>query len=486
MFRKRISSVVMLFLSFVMLASVVKAETPDDYKGRHAKYIFFFIGDGMALPQISSAEIYLGSVAHKDKSIVKLDFTQFPSRGIATTYDASSFITDSASAGTAMATGNKTLSGVIGMDVTRTIKFPTIAEIAKSKGMKIGIVSSVSLDHATPAAFYAHQPSRKNYYEIALELCHSGFDYFGGGGFLAPEGVHKDKENILKVAKENGYTLISSREDFMNLKPGGKVLAVNPVLQDESAMHYDIDREKSDISLADFTAKGIELLDNSNGFFMMVEGGKIDWACHANDAASSIKDVLALNKSVDVAMKFAQEHPDDTLIVVTGDHECGGMTIGFAGTKYQTFFEKLNHQKISYVKFDDMIKKLKADNPNLKMEDVMPLITEYFGLTTDKQQPDMLLTDYEYGLLQNAFNQTILDKNQRTKDDASYIAYGGYEPLTVTITHIINRKAGIGWTSYSHTGVPVPIYATGAGRNVFDGYYDNTDIYKKMKSVIGL
>jgi alkaline phosphatase len=480
----------LLFLIGVLsclFVSFLSAESNNNYTGPKAKYVFLFIGDGMALPQINSTEIYLGAIANKDKKeISKLDFTQFASRGLTTTYDAGSFITDSASAGTAIATGNKTLSGVVNMDVGKTKKFTAITEMAKKSGMKIGIVTSVSIDHATPAVFYAHQPARSNYYDIGVELTQSGFDYFGGGGFLQTTGPKKDKKSLIEIAKEAGYSFISNKEDFLKLKSGSKILAINPVLQDESSMEYEIDRNKDTISLSDFTKKGIEILDNPRGFFMMVEGGKIDWSGHANDAASTINDVIAFNSAVKEAIAFAGKHPKDTLIVVTGDHETGGMTIGFAGTKYDTFFDKLKNQKISFVKFNDILKKAKESNPELKFENVLPLITENFGLTLDQSKKDLYLNDYEIKTLKDAFAETMKDKKNRIDNDESYIAYGGYEPLTVTITHILNKKAGIGWTSYSHTGVPVVTYASGVGRTLFDGYYDNTDIFFKLKNVIGL
>ncbi|MDL2229751.1 alkaline phosphatase, partial [Treponema sp. OttesenSCG-928-L16] len=324
-----------------------------------AKYVFLFIGDGMATPQISSAEIYSNALSSKDISIQKLAFTRFPVAGLTTTYDAGSFITDSASAGTAMATGNKTLSGVINMDPGKTQKYKTLGEYAHETGMAVGIVSSVSLDHATPAVFYAKVPSRSDYYGIARQLTESGFEYFGGGGFAQPRGKNKDQEDIIELAKKNGYTYVNSRQAFDALKPGaGKTLAVNSVLQDSNAMPYELDRGGNDLSLADYTRKGIELLSaNEKGFFMMVEGGKIDWACHANDAAAAIHDTLALDAAIQEAIAFAERHPEETLIVVTGDHETGGMTVGFAGTQYSTFFDKVGLQKESYVAFNDTILK---------------------------------------------------------------------------------------------------------------------------------
>ncbi len=242
-----------------------------------AKYVFFFVGDGMAMPQVNAAEIYKSAAANSGIKVSHLSFTRFPTSGLTTTYDASSFITDSASAMTAMMTGHKTLSGVINMDTRKTEKYKTLAEYAKDGGYKVGVVSSVSLDHATPAATYAKVASRGEMYNIDVQLAQSSFDYFGGGG-LVQKGRKEGDPDALDLARKNGFTVVGSRKDFEALKPGaGKVLAMNSVLQDESALTYEMDRGADDLSLADYTRKGIELLDNPKGFFMVVEGGKIDW-----------------------------------------------------------------------------------------------------------------------------------------------------------------------------------------------------------------
>ncbi|MDR1025048.1 MAG: alkaline phosphatase, partial [Treponema sp.] len=282
-----------------------------------AKYVFLFIGDGMAMAQISSTEVYATARSSKDISITRLDFTRFPVSGLTTTYDAGTFITDSASAITAIATGNKTLSGVINMDPAKRQNYKTIAEYAHDAGMKVGIVSSVTLDHATPAGFFAKVPSRSNYYDIAVQMVQSDFEYFAGGGLLQPTGKDRDQRDVIQLAGERGYTYVNDKGAFNALRPGvGKVLAVNAILQDSGSMPYELDRSGDDLSLADYTRKGIELLDNPQGFFMMVEGGKIDWACHANDAGAAIHDVLALDNAIKEAVAFAQAHPGETLIIV--------------------------------------------------------------------------------------------------------------------------------------------------------------------------
>ncbi len=170
------------------------------------------------------------------------------------------------------------------------------------------------------------------------------------------------------------------------------------------------------------------------------------------------------------------------MILVTADHETGGLTIGFAGTDYNLFFDTLKNQKISYAKFDsDYVAAYKKNNTSF--DDVMKDVAEQFGLKvpgTDglSKNGGLVLTDYEYNRIKDAYKKTMAgDKN---RDQREYELYGTYEPLTVTLTHILNNKSGIGFTSYSHTGLPVPVFALGAGQNDFTGYYDNTDIYKKM------
>lgn len=474
---------VAILVALVMPQTNAVADAANDqaYYGKKAKYVFYFIGDGMALSQINSTEIFKGTQnGNGPMGRQPMNFTAFSHQGVQRTQSADTFITESAAAGTALATGNKTNNDILGMDPTKSVKFKTMAEMAKEKGMKVGIVSSVSLDHATPGAFYAHQPTRKNYYEIGQEMINSNFDYFAGGGLLAPTGKKKDQPNLLDIAKQKGYQVALSIEEIQKIGRGsGKTIAIAPNLAAEEAMSYEIDRGEK-VSLAEFTRKGIEVLDNQNGFFMMVEGGKVDWACHANDAATTVKDVMAFEEAIAEALKFYAKHPDETLIVVTGDHETGGMTIGFAGTGYKTFFSKLGGQTLSYEEFDKQIKTYRdqvgASNANL--DDWLPALANQFGMNE--------LTAYEKNRLAQALAFSMIDPKKRPADEETTLAYGPYEPFSVTVTHLLNQRAGIGWTTYAHTGVAVPVYAQGTGSGVFDGYYDNTDVAKKMMNIMGV
>ena len=442
------------------------------------KYVFMFIGDGMSAPQTNAAQVFEGTNVSGQVAIEPLAFTQFPVVGLQYTQDSTSFCPDSASTATSLSSGYKTHSGVIGMGVDKVTAGESIAEKVKDQlGWKVGIISTVTINHATPAAYYAHIANRNDYYDIGLQMAESGFDFFGGGSVNKADDGDK---SIYQVLEENGYLVTNDYDTILSLNDkSGKVYAYSPVLQDDGAMPYAIDAAEDQLTLSDFVKKGIEVLDNDNGFFMMVESGKIDWAGHANDAVANIHDTLELDKAVEVALQFAYQHPDETLILVTGDHETGGMTIGYAATGYDTAFDILRAQKCSYVAFDEMVAEEKAAG-TLTFERLMEMVEENFGLTapgTENEIPALVLNEYEYAKLQKAYED---DMSGNTEGYEESLLYGGYNAISVTLTHIINNKAGIGWTSYAHTGLPVPVYAYGEGAELFVGAYDNTEVAHKL------
>jgi alkaline phosphatase len=474
----------------LMMAGLASAAQLSPQTGQ-AKYVFLFIGDGMGFAQVHSAEAYLNTLengktdAARDVRANLLPMmTELPFSGAITTYDYGVLCTDSASAGTALACGHKTYSGVVSVDpVTKTIPYPTIAERAKQKGMKVGIISSVSIDHATPAVFYAHNASRNNYHDISMQLSASGFDFFGGGGFLQQT---VSGEDAVAVAQTRGYQVVGTREALAAVQPGQKVLAINQTLADSMSLAYEVDRKTTDMSLADFTAAGIRLLTNADGFFMMVEGGKIDWTCHANDARTSIDDVRAFDAAVQQAIAFARLHPAETLIVVTADHETGGMTMGWAGTKYASAYEKLVPQTMSFQVFSDWLTKTYRVDPAKAWVNessqlandavVLAKIQSAFGLDY------ATLSAFQKSQLEAAYDRSMKGAAIVSSEE-DYLLYGGYDALTMACTHVLNANAGIGWTSYSHTATPVPVMSNGA---TFNGYYDNTDIAKKIAASMGV
>jgi len=513
-----IALIVLLFLQgFEKIQAEGRREQPaaqvqqavEQKQEKAPKYVFLFIGDGMSYPQIQSTAFFMGKDAGDIVSVVQktddpslspkasnLSFMDFPAAGSAQTYDATSFAPDSASTATSILTGYKTHSGSINVDISKKVKYQTIAEQLKAqKNWKIGVISTVNLNHATPAAMYAHQPSRSSNYLIGEELVASGFDFFAGGALMEPTDKNKDKTSIYDLAKQAGYTVAMTQTEAKALTPQKdlKSIIIGETLADSDSLPYEMDRGQDDWSLRDYVKKGIEMINNDTGFFMMIEGGKIDWACHANDAAATIKDTKALSDAVEEALAFYNKHPDETLILVTADHETGGLSIGFAGTNYDTYLDNLENQKISYAQFDKKYVSAYKTNKT-PLDAIMADVETLFGLVTEAsaasqenngspvKNKTLILTSYEMERIKAAYNKTM-STTSKNRDQSEYIMYGSYEPLTVTITNILNNKSGIAFTSYAHTGLPVPVFAKGTGSSEFAGYYDNTEIYKKLAAL---
>ena len=427
--------------------------------GDKPKYVFLFIGDGMSTPQRMIADEFSRKLGRGQLAVNTLPF-----HATTRTSSSNSLVTDSAAAATAIACGEKTSNGRMGMSADGERKLDSVAKVAKRNGKKVGIVTSVTINHATPAGFYANRKSRGEYYAIGLDLIASGFDYFGGGGVAR----HNDRNapeyrgDIYKLAAQAGYKVVRTKKDLLALRPGcGKVLARGS----SGYLSYSIDRNPEAATLAEFTAKGIELLEDSpNGFFMMVEGGAIDVFGHANDAAGNLHEVLAFDDAVKVALKFAEKHPEDTLIVVTGDHETGGMSMGFAGTGYAMYMERLAHQKCSVGAFKRRLSEARNAKKDFSFEDAKPMLTECFGFKfTGAKDDPMEVDDKELKALQEGFQKGRLDQAARV---------------------VMSGKAGIGWTSGSHTALPVLTTSSGKKAEIFTGFIDNTDIAKKLKSVL--
>ncbi len=451
-----------LFIVFAVWFVFTPLQAQENLK---AKYVFFFIGDGMGISQVNATEAYL---ADKDGyiGVKKLEFTKFPNVGLVTTYAKDRYITDSAAAGTALSTGNKTSVETIGMDASRKKKFKNMAEMAKEAGMRVGIISTVNMNDATPSTFYAHQAERSMLKEIANDLLNSNFDFFGGGWV--------QKADIRDALIKKGYVVSNDKHSFGKLKKGvEKAYAVCPVLDKDQACRYSIDQGSREISLKEFVSKAVDLLDNPKGFFIMAEAGKIDWANHTNDIGAAIKDVIALNDAVKEAVKFYNKHPKETLIVVTTDHETGGFAQGTYKMAYSTDFKLLGKQKVSAQVLEDKIADYKKnhsmDKANIK--DLAPYLKSNFGLNDDDIKG-----------LEPYFHLSIAPKTKEVK-----AIYGKYnEPLTIEIVRLVGRKAGISWTTSSHTGMPVGVFAMGNGSDKFTGYIDNTDVAKGLMCAMGV
>lgn len=293
-----------------------------------AKYIFYFIGDGMGHAQVALTETYLSYKAGKDGG-ERLSFVQFPHLAMAETYPVDGHITCSSASGTALACGIKTTNNSLGVDPEGN-EGTSIAVDLHNEGYKIGIMSSVPVNHATPASFYAHNEYRGNYYEISQDMIDDGFEFFGGSGLYDIRGKKGDKPSTIDFLEENGYAVCYGKTAFeKRSSTTDKIVYLQPSSEETGPEYYVREGDKDgDISLADMVGLCLDYLGDEEPFMIMCEAGKIDWSAHGNKTMSMVNDVLSLDATVKRALEFYYAHPDETLIVVTADHETGGVTIG--------------------------------------------------------------------------------------------------------------------------------------------------------------
>ena len=458
--KKRIFSM----LSILLVALAALAE------GR-AKYVFYFIGDGMGVNQVNAAETYLGALEGRI-GIKELCFPSFPYFGLINTQSATNGVTDSAAGGTALATGNKTKNGALGMLKDLETPISSIAYWAKDAGAAVGVTTSVSIDHATPAAFYSHVPKRSMAYEIGAELPISGFDFFSGSDFVKPENPDGGP-NLYAQAQAKGYTIARGYKDYLKkAKKADKMI----LFQTEEAskieygsIPYALDRTKDDLKLEDITRAAINFLmkkqNEKDGFFVMVEGGKIDWACHANDPAF-ISELIDMDNAVKVAYEFYQQHPDETLIVVTADHETGGLVLGRGA--YELNLKAISYQRMSMDKLNRELNNMKKNlGDKFTWDETKKFLTENFGFWNGVE-----VNEDQTKRLESSFNEFKEGKGDSGR-------------LSGTVKRVISECALIGWQSGGHSNGYVPAFAIGVGAEQFHGRFDNTEICKKMAKAAG-
>lgn len=445
------------FLAAVLLFSVsatLGAQTP--------KYVFYMIGDGMGINQVYAAQAFNKSFGNGD-----VNMWTFPVRSYITTFSANSLVTDSSAAGTALASGVKINNNALGVDPDGN--FPTtVAEYAKTKGFGAGVVTSVGVNHATPGAFYGHSASRNSYTEIAEQLIASKIDFAAGATFLTSRGT--TPEQLIDKAREAGINVFCGKDEYKPVK-GERVIYLSNDLK-ASALPYAIDHKEGDTELADFTGAAIDYLYSNyrKGFFLMVEGGKIDSACHANDAASTVQEVLDFAKSIDLALDFYRQHPNETLIIVTADHETGGFTMGSG--QYALMPQVLASQKLSKDALGVKIAELRrSKNDNVSWNEVKELFKAELGLwdtiPVSKRQEAEFTGVYKTTILDNS---AAMDENLYSRNDF----------LTKTAVDYVNRSAMTTFSFGSHSGTPVPLFVIGVKAESFKDCRDNTDVPKTI------
>ena len=443
-------------------------------KQNRAKYVFYFIGDGMGLSHIILTESYLAAISDNNHSTPRLNMTQMEHVGLARTHAKNRLITGSAAAGTALATGSKTTINTIGMTADKKEPLYSIAHSARKANYKVGMISSVTINHATPAAFYAHVPERSQYYDIGLQIGESNFDLFGGGGFDQITGKDKDKQSLIEILSNKGFNVLSSNNELLSLQKLDKSLIfINQNLDTENAMQYAIDFNETDLTLAQTVAKATELLYNSDGFFLMVEGGKIDWANHSNDAATSIRDIIDFDNSIAIALEFYKRHPENTLIVVCSDHETGGLSLGNREGKYESNPALLKYQQVSVDSLSRILKNYReVKKQNVNFAEIADTLKKYVGIGNS----EMELTKEELTDLENCFNNAVKRNSDKTDSEMFKLASKAI--------NILASKAGIAWATGAHTWQPTMVFASGTGSELFAGFHDNTDLAWKLAELM--
>ena len=396
------------------------------------KNIVIMIGDGMG-PAYTSAYRY-----YKDNpDTQEIEQTVFDRLlvGTSSTYPArvSGYVTDSAASATALATGIKTYNGAISVDINKQ-PIATIMEKAKALGLSTGVAVTSQINHATPAAFLSHNESRRNYDELAQSYLKTDADVMLGGGqkyFPA---------SLIEKFEAKGYQYLSDFNQLDSVKQG-KVIGLFADVQ----LPWAIDDSDSN-KLSKMTTKALELLSqNDQGFVLLVEGSLIDWAGHNNDIATAMGEMEEFANAIEVVEQYIRKN-NDTLMVVTADHNTGGLSIGANGEyKWDTSIIRGVQASPEFIASDAL-----ADG------DWLARVTLNLGFEPNEDEMSQL----------------------------SRARMQGKEVMTASIKQLIDSRSNTGWTTSGHTGVDVQVFATGPAASLFAGYQDNTDIATKLISLL--
>ena len=470
-------TLVCLCLSALCFASWLVSQWDTDAP-KQPKYVFYFIGDGMSFNHILGTEHYNTEKAGASKTL-RLNFTQFDTRNFVTNYSTSNLVTDSAAAGTALASGVKTANAHIGVDVEGN-ELRTLADVASELGYKVGLVTNVGINHATPSCFYGHTSDRFGFPKLVDDYIASDVAFIAGSTVMDMKSGPADPKykpittaELAERIRNAGIELTLDVEQAAKME--GKRVAL--VAHDKANEHipHVIDRTSDEKhTMLNYAKAAIEYLsrESQKGFFLMVEAGKLDYSAHAQDAATTFEEVNELAQAVELALEFAEQHPDETLIVVTSDHETGGMSLGW--DKYQIRMNKLMGQKHSMAYITKVIQKMRAEGKR-DWNEYKQLLSDCLGLWSV-----VPITKEEEALLKHDFYDIFLKYGPMVDG-----LYNRNEYLAYHAVVILNRHASIEWTSKYHTGMYTPLYVKGVGEKKFLDCRDQTDIPKTIAKLIG-
>ena len=446
---------------------------------QQVKYVFYFIGDGMGVNQINVTETYLAALKGKI-GFEPITMSSFPVVGMVNTYSATNGVTDSAAGGTALASGKKTKNGAIGVLEDLETPCTSIAVWAQRAGAAVGIATNVAITHATPASFYGHQRDRNMYFEMGKDLCKSGFDFFAGCDFHKPY-TKEGEPSLREQARQAGYTILTGgyKEYQKKGRQAEKLILFQSDAQNEKLgsdhLPYALDQDKNDLTLEQITRAGINYLmsKQKNGFFFQIEGGMIDYACHRNDIGCAIGEVLDMDKAVKVAYEFYEQHPDETIIVISADHETGGLVMGRG--PYELHTDLLKYQTCSIDELKWLLREQYKKSPKkFTRENIDKQLKTLLGLGAaieiDKRQQERL--DRRWNDVEKAISENG-KVNDRIGDFCD------------VCKQILSEAALISWASGGHSNGYVPVYAIGPGTEVFQGRIDNIEIAPAMARIAG-
>ncbi len=438
-------------------------------------YIFFFIGDGMGIAQVTNAQLYNARVLGNSTPLLS---TTFPVASMATTHSASSDVTDSAAAGTALSTGHKTVNGMLGV-TPDSVAVTSVAKKLFDAGYGVGIVTSVAIDDATPGAFYAHVPSRSQYYDIGRQLAECGYQYAAGASLRGAFDKQGNPTDLMKYFDEANVSVSYGLDSIDTTAQ--RLLVLSPFHKEkQNEIGFTIDSIAGALTLPALTRAGLDQLKRTSPdrFFMMVEGGNIDHAGHGNDGGTILREVINFNQALQEAYDFYLAHPDETLIVVTADHETGGMSVGCRETGYSVRLENAAGQKISKEEFSNLCRAMLRSRRIYTWDDMQEILRDELGFGVN-----LKLTPEETERLHTMFDE-VFEKRASGLDQKTL--YATFDGFTNEVFNILNAKSGMGWTTGGHSGMPVPVYAVGVDSQLFSPLNDNTDIPAKILSIAGI
>lgn len=355
--RTKLFSVISAIFALILISTSAYADKP-------AKYVFLFIGDGMGFSTVDVTESYLSWKEGKLGG-EQLLFTTFPVLGAAINYSADSRVTDSSAAGTAIACGEKTNNSWLGVDPQEK-PLESVAAVLKKQGYKVGIMSTVPVNHATPASFYGHNKSRHASYAILKEIPESGFEFFAGSGMMGFAGNRwKPEPDITGYLEENGYNVVYGKEELAEAVANKDKIVFSQIYNkgvEPRSYEGSGSKPEGDASLAEMVEAALDLFGDKDPFFMAIEGGDIDWGGHANKVMPTVHATINMDNAIKKAYEFYLKHPKETLIIVTSDHETGGIGLGHT---YKVNWEVFENSWVERGYVNDLSE---ADNKKLNEE----------------------------------------------------------------------------------------------------------------------